>query len=687
MSLLKNLKLKTNNLKDQLCITGIACTFPKAHDSETYWQNLSEANDCIQKVPKSRWDVSTAIAKFGGFVDDIEYFDNDFFGISFVEAANMDPQQRFVLEQGYLALNQAGFDKSKLVGEKIGVIVGICGSDLARFVDEPSVYAATGNAHSIVANRFSYVFGLTGPSLAIDTACSSSLVAIDVASLYIKAGHCKTAVVIGVNALLAQFMTDTFTVMKMMASDGRCKTFDATANGYVRGEGCGAVVVEPYTTKKFTWAIIAGTAINQDGKTASMTAPSGPRQEECLQKALKSAKIQPESVSYVECHGTGTPLGDPIEIGALFEAYGNVPNRRSPLIVGSVKTNIGHTEGAAGIAGLIKLALSLHHKTIPQTLHLNIINPEIKTHMSKNLNAIQFATQRSEWNEPVRYGGVSSFGFGGTNAHIILRNAPENQMSVPETKPIYNKKYFEPLWNRIVEKKQKQDQNIDDTGKSKIQFDQQLYDVFKHHRVQNRVIFPGAGYLSRILEDASVFQTIQFHQPYQVEQGATLEISDEIFSYEAGVKFTMNNENIDVLQDVDVQELYVKLAHNGLQYTDSFQGIVAASIGDKIVKSTICVPFDNSFEESISLLLLIRHFNLCRLLFLQLKVLSYLSVLINCKYTKNILRQKPLNLHQLLLSRNLQKIISDVTFQYMLKTTSSLKLLILWLLKLCHCII
>jgi acyl transferase domain-containing protein len=401
-------------------------SFSSSRLSRSFWSLLSSGQDAITKVPISRWNSDN---DWGGFLDRIDSFDPQFFNISPQEANNIDPQQRLLLEVSWEALENASLSAEKLAGSRSGVFVGISGGDYSRlsenFTDTP-MYYVTGNALSIAANRLSYFLDWHGPSWAVDTACSSSLVAVHQACQSLLMGECNLALAGGVNLILSPQLTSTFSEAQMMATDGRCKTFDARADGYVRSEGCGVVVLkrlsDALTDGDNIQAIIKGSAVNQDGLTNGITAPNGTPQREVIRLALDRAGIEPNLISYVETHGTGTALGDPIEVNSLKAVLMEERKSDQPCWIGSVKTNIGHLEAAAGVAGLIKTVLSLEHGAIPPHLHFDRLNPYIKL----DGTPIKIPTQLQRWvaGEYPRLAGVSAFGFGGTNAHIVLEEAP-----------------------------------------------------------------------------------------------------------------------------------------------------------------------------------------------------------------------------------------------------------------------
>jgi len=443
---------------EPIAIIGVGCRFPGARNPEAFWQLLCNGVDAITEVPADRWDVDALYdptpgsrgkmsTRWGGFLEQVDQFDSQFFGIAPREAVYMDPQQRLLLEVAWEALEDAGQVVEQLVRTSTGVFIGISSSDynqlLPRGYSAINAYMGTGNAFSIAANRLSYLFDLRGPSMAIDTACSSSLVAVHLACSSLRSGESNLALAGGVNLLLSPELTIIFSQAQMMAPDGRCKTFDAKANGYVRGEGCGIVVLkrleDALRDNDNILALIRGSAINQDGRSNGLTAPNGPSQEAVIRLALANAGVAPAQIAYVEAHGTGTSLGDPIEAEALGAVLSTGRPPGSRCAVGSVKTNIGHLEAASGIASIIKVALSLQHRQIPPNLHFQKPNPYIPF----DRLPLQVQQTLSSWPEAASpaLAGVSSFGFGGANAHVILEEAPqrvragENEESLSSTSP------------------------------------------------------------------------------------------------------------------------------------------------------------------------------------------------------------------------------------------------------------
>ncbi|NIA28584.1 MAG: amino acid adenylation domain-containing protein [Actinobacteria bacterium] len=442
----------TNFQNEPIAIVGMGCRFPGADNVDEFWKLLVDGVDAISDVKKERWDIEEfydpdpdtpgkVVTKSGGFLESVDQFDSGFFGISPREARRMDPQQRLLMEVSWETLENAGYAPSKLSGSRTGVFVGVSNNDYSMLqygdVEQIDTYTGTGNAFSIVANRLSYFYDFRGPSMAIDTACSSSLVATHLACRSLRNGESDLALAGGVNLILSPEITITFSHARLMAPDGRCKTFDASADGYSRGEGCGFIALKRLSDAKkdgdHIFAVIRGSAVNQDGRSNGLTAPNGLAQQQVIRDALRDAQVKPEQVGYVETHGTGTILGDPIEVKSLAAVMHSRPKDK-PCVIGSVKTNIGHLEAAAGVAGLIKTALSLRNEKIPPHIHFKKINP----HIPIDEMPIEIAVNGKEWKagKSPRFAGVSSFGFGGTNSHIILEEAPtvavrENEMDRP----------------------------------------------------------------------------------------------------------------------------------------------------------------------------------------------------------------------------------------------------------------
>lgn len=423
---------RTNPQDEPIAVVGLGCRFPGASTPEAFWQLLNEGRIGVVNLADSgstthaqRTSVHTA-SEQGGYLESVDRFDAAFFRIAPQEADQMDPQQRILLETSWEAFEQAAIDPESWSGTRSGVFVGISSSDYSQLQGKiPStVYTGTGNAHSIAANRLSYVYDLRGPSIAVDTACSSSLVAIHLACRSIASGECDQALAAGVNLLLSPALTNTFRQAGMLSPGGRCKAFDADADGYVRGEGCGVLLLKRLSDAveqgDRILGVVSGSAVSQDGRSNGLTAPSGEAQQRVVKEALSRARLQASDLTYIEAHGTGTPLGDPIEINALRQVLSSLEEASSPCWVGSVKTNIGHLEAAAGIAGVIKTLLALQHRQIPPHLNFKDLNPLIQLEGSR----LRIPTDAVPWVDDIRHAGVSSFGFGGTNAHLILSSAP-----------------------------------------------------------------------------------------------------------------------------------------------------------------------------------------------------------------------------------------------------------------------
>ncbi|KEO82730.1 type I polyketide synthase [Tumebacillus flagellatus] len=435
--------MKATQNQEMIAIVGIGCRFPGgANSPEAYWNLLKNGVDAITEVPSDRWGKhffnpnrsaeGKTYTKWGGFVDGIDQFDAGFFGISPREAALLDPQQRLLMETTYEALEDAGMIVEQLAGSRTGVFMGGFTLDwqALQFADSNQgiieSHTATGAMMTLLANRLSYVFDFRGPSVAVDTACSSSMVAVHLAVQSLLNGETDLAVVGGVNVMVKPNITIAESKAGMLSPTGRSKTFDDSANGYVRGEGAGVVVLKPFEQALADgddiYALIRGTACNQDGHSEGLTVPSGDAQQELVREALARAGVQPHEIQYLEAHGTGTPVGDPIEANALGNVLKEGRPADRPCYIASVKTNFGHTEAAAGVAGLIKAALALKHGEIPAHLHLKNVNPKIDFD-AMNLVVPLTHTPWPDTHGLPRLAGVNSFGFGGTNAHAVLQDA------------------------------------------------------------------------------------------------------------------------------------------------------------------------------------------------------------------------------------------------------------------------
>ncbi|MGQ4807006.1 hypothetical protein NKDENANG_00344 [Candidatus Entotheonellaceae bacterium PAL068K] len=431
-------KIETLEKRDReaIAIIGLSCRFPKANQPAAYWELLRHGVDAIEDIPSERWNVEAysnpeadaarhMYVRRIGAIEQVDRFDPLFFGISRRQAEGMDPQQRLLLEVSWEALEHAGLAPTQLRRSSTGVFMGLSTNDYAWLNAWGSTptdhHAVLGTVPSLAVGRISYMLGLHGPAVYVDTACSSSLVSVHLACQSLRHGESDLALAGGVNLILSPLSMLALCRLKALSPMGRCRTFDASADGYVRGEGCGVVVLkrlsEALQDKDHILAVIRGSAINHDGPSSNLTAPNEQAQEDLLRRALHHARLQPGDMQYIEAHGTGTALGDPIEIGALSSVY---RERTRPLWIGSVKTNIGHLEAAAGIAGLLKVVLAIQHGEIPPHLHFHTPNPSIDWATSP----VQIPTARMPWPHGKRIAGVSSFGLSGTNVHVIVEEPP-----------------------------------------------------------------------------------------------------------------------------------------------------------------------------------------------------------------------------------------------------------------------
>lgn len=446
---LEDLKSQVDRLqrraRQPIAVIGIGCRFPGgADDPDSFWRLLAEGVDAVTEVPVERIDHrddaledTVDAARWGAFLSEVDTFDAAFFGISPREATRLDPQHRLILEVAWEALEHAGIVPSRLAGSSTGVFAGLSTNDYlmlnATGEQTRDGYLGTGTTHCFGPGRLSYLLGLRGPSMAVDTACSSSLVAVHLAMQSLRSQESSLALAGGVNLMLNQGVTEMVADLQALSPDGRCRSFDARANGFVRGEGCGFVVLkrldDAVDDGDRVLAVLRGSAVNQDGHSSGLTAPNPAAQQEMLRQALANAELAPERVGYVETHGTGTALGDPIEVDALVEVLGEPRESGSRCALGAVKTNIGHLEAAAGIAGLIKTILVLRHRSVPANLHFTTLNPRIRL----TGTPLTIPAEPLPWTESdgPRVAGISSFGMSGTNAHVIVEEAPSDNGQQP----------------------------------------------------------------------------------------------------------------------------------------------------------------------------------------------------------------------------------------------------------------
>ena len=430
--------------KEPIAIVGMGCRFPGGADNpEAFWRLLRDGVDGITEVPADRWDIEKYYdpdpdapgkmsTRQGGFLAQVDAFNPEFFGISAREAASMDPQQRLLLEVGWEALENANLAPEHLYNSSTGVFVGIYINDYSRVMSslgDPTLidaFSAVGNSLSVAAGRLSYILGLKGPSMAVDTSCSSSLVTVHLACQSLRLGESNLALAGGVGLNLVPDTSIALSRTRMLNPDGRCKTFDAAASGFVKGEGCGVILLKRLSDALADGdnilALIRGSAVNHNGRSSSLIAPNGVSQQAVIRQALENGGVDSAQIDYVEVQGTGTSVGEPIEVAALGAVYGQNRPQDKPLVIGSVKTNIGHLEPASGVASLIKVVLALQHGEIPPHLHFKQPNPYIDWDKLQ----VKVPTKRMPWPAKAdrRLAGVSAFGFSGTNAHVVLEEAP-----------------------------------------------------------------------------------------------------------------------------------------------------------------------------------------------------------------------------------------------------------------------
>ena len=422
-------------MSNDIAVIGMACRFPGADDVRAFWENLAAGRIAIGEVPAARWrwqDFGVEIedggcrTRWGAFLDDVESFDREFFGLSAREAAPMDPQQRMALELAWTCFEHAGVRPSRLAGQPVGVFVGGANLDYKELIeseDAIDAHYATGIGASLLSNRLSFLFDLTGPSVSVDTACSSALSAIHAAVCALRNGECSMALAGGVSLLLTPRRYLCFSKARMLSPSGRVKSFDGAADGMVRGEGGGLILLKPLADAlaggNNILGVIKGSAVNHGGRTRSLTYPSAEAQADVIRRACRNAGVAPRDVNYIEAHGTATPKGDPIEIAGLLDSLGDAD---VPCRIGTAKVNVGHLEAAAGIAGVIKVLLSLQHEALPPLAGFESLNPLVTLDGTR----FEIAQHAQRWESP-RVAGVSAFGFAGTNGHVIVAEAPAVQ--------------------------------------------------------------------------------------------------------------------------------------------------------------------------------------------------------------------------------------------------------------------
>ncbi len=657
---IKILSAKIETYSEPIAVIGMSCRFPGgANNIEEYWKFLERGGDGIIEVPRTRWEIDQyydpdpavpgkIITKLGGFLDiDISQFDCELFGMSPREVESLDPQHRLLLEVSYEAIHSAGIPPKSLKNTLTGVFIGICSHDYADLIISKNnenlitPYGVTGNTASTASGRIAFFFGFRGPNFPIDTACSSSLVAIDEACIHLRNGDANLALAGGVNLMLKPDLSIGFSKAGMLSLDGHCKTFDATADGYVRGEGCGIIVLKRLSDAiqdgNTILAVIKASGVNQDGPRAGLTVPNGDAQEILMRRVLEKAELKGADIDYLEAHGTGTSLGDPIEVEAIHSVYGE-REALHPLQLGSVKTNIGHLEGAAGIASMIKVILALQHEMLPKHLHFKTLNPKIHFNFP-----VEIVTQNKAWErgERVRRAAVSSFGFSGTNAHIIVEEGPklsDEELSALQERfknrlgfkrqsywsegakptigrvfasvhPLLGEKYFSP------------NEGIFYRGK----LHPGVLTYLKDHQVYGHVIYPGSGYIEMMLaasfyafgetkihlsnisiEAALSFNSGRFIETQIIMKSTELGYEIEIYSqaegnsdlpslwhcHAKGLALLSENKNVPIAQDIEdikarcnmvlhKKEFYEKVNLTGIHYGEAFQCLDTIYVGKK----------------------------------------------------------------------------------------------------------
>ena len=549
-----------------VAIIGMACRFPgEANGLDALWHLLLSGKDAIEDIPASRWDrdkfydadrkkPGKMVCKQGGFITDHDKFDADFFRITPKEAEFLDPNQRIALETAWHALEHACIDPKTLIGTCCGVFMGVVYHDYARLLARADLstqntgYLISGALQSTVAGRIAYTLGTCGPAMVIDTACSSSLVAVHEACQTLRSGSCELALAGGVNLLMAPDLSISISQANMLSPASRCKTFSHDADGYVRSEGCGVVVLKRLSDAErdgdTILAVIKGSAVNQNGASGGISVPSRMAQQSLLSQALANADLSSHDIDYIEAHGTGTPLGDPIETGAIEQVY---QGRNRDLYIGSVKSNLGHLEAAAGVAGLIKVVLSLQQQCIPANLHLQRLNPRIAL---ENIPA-KIPVEPTPWRQSLtkRNAGISSFGFGGTNAHLIVQEAPvqtHQHVKMPLVQTVFNRKRYWAIKNAL-EPVKKSNVAYDPAYHPFLQQQVAIYDgehevyqtcintswpaFIRDHLIYDVPVLAGGAYLSTILSyiketgvEPLAIEDINFVKAFVIEPGIEYQV-------------------------------------------------------------------------------------------------------------------------------------------------------------------
>ncbi|CAM2843986.1 polyketide synthase, type I [Legionella steigerwaltii] len=556
---------------DSIAIIGMQGLFPQSDDLSSFWQHLVDGHDLVTEIPAERWDwrdhygieANQSNTKWGAFINNFDQFDAGFFNISAREANLMDPQQRLFLEIAWKVIEDAGYDPFALSSQSIGVFAGVEFSEyqtlIAKQQKEHHGFIATGNSHSMIANRVSYFFNFQGPSEAIDTACSSSLVAIHRAVQAIRHGECDMAIAGGVSLILSPDTLVVTSQLGALSADGRCKSFDKTANGYVKGEGVAGLLLKPLKQAQedgdHIYGVIKASAVNHGGKAQSLTAPNAAAQSELLIRAYTQANFNPDTVTYIETHGTGTALGDPVEIEGLKRAFTTLlasEIKPDSIALGSVKTNIGHLEPASGIAGVIKLIMAMTHETLPGILHLNELNPYINLintpfYILKETQTWQRIKNEAGEDIPLR-AGVSSFGFGGTNAHIVLEEGRPHQTIVGphQTKPCYlialSAKHQESLQQKIEDLYQWLNQNKETVCLPSLSF---TLNAGRAHFVYRCALVVDS--IDALLHALTLLIQHEIPEYCMLNEGQTLTIQGPVFDevYQAAINALHQSDNPD----------------------------------------------------------------------------------------------------------------------------------------------